>query len=138
MKGDEIRFIGGVHKGKTGWLNASRKSNEASWVYVIVRTEAPDGSVTETQNRVQAWSIAAPKGEPANDLELFFQENPKMDTALTELCKYMAKTGLSPNKIKGSNFMNDFKKLFLERLAWAAGVHSLSVKKGYKGNDGSR
>ena len=83
MKGDEIRFIGGVHKGKTGWLNASRKSNEASWVYVIVRTEAPDGSVTETHNRVQAWSIAAPKGEPANDLELFFQENPKMDTALT-------------------------------------------------------
>jgi hypothetical protein len=132
-KGQEIRFIGGVHKGKTGWLNDSRKSKDLSWVYVHIRTEQADGTVTESGSRVQVWSIAALQGEPANDLECFFQDNPNMDTALTELCKYMAKTGLSTKKIKGTTFMNDFKKLFLERLDWAADAHSRSQKKGYRG-----
>ena len=89
--GRPIRFIGGVHEGKEGFINDGKKGKDG-WVYVIVQEEKEDGSLSMYPTRVQRLSIAEPlQAEPKNDAEALLRYHKDIDKLLYELTKKMSK-----------------------------------------------
>jgi hypothetical protein len=126
-RGDEIRFIGGTHEGKIGWLNKSKKAKDG-WVYVIVNQEKDEeeGTFFDYATRVQLFSIAAPLKDPRNDAEAFLQYHQDIDKLLTEISKKMAKCNV---KASDTEFLKEFHALHMEKLIWAKDVQD---KTGHK------
>ena len=123
-KGKEIRFIGGVHEDKKGWLNASKKAKDKSRAWVIVQEEDEDGTVSEIATWVNMWNIGSPLARPQNNVEAFLQQQPDIDKALSNPCKKMAKCG-----VLAAELDQDFHVIFLERMEWATKVQQLKGNK---------
>ena len=125
LRGKEIRFIGGVHEGKTGWINQARKP-KGGWVYVIVKEENEvDGSFNQYPTHVQLFSIADPlPNDPRNDADAFLQYHKDIDKVVWDLTKRMSKCQV---KAGDKNFLKDFDAIFRERL-----VHCISIQEKFE------
>jgi hypothetical protein len=87
-KGEPIRFVRGLYKGKTGWLNKEKGSTECQF-YVIV--SMANNKIKRT--RVNKESVAAPRDEmaPSSYAEALLQQHPDLEEKMDILCRELAK-----------------------------------------------
>ena len=87
--GAPIRFIGGIYDGKMGWINKTKQAT-LKRIYVIVQLD--DGSQKRTF--VAKKNGAERHKTPKTYTEAIFQQQPKLEKQLNDLCAQLAKCGV--------------------------------------------
>ena len=96
-KGAEIRFVGGRYEGRIGWINDA-KSPTKMRTYVIVYL----GSGQEYPTLVAHKNFSIKRQEqPATYAAAVFQQQPKIEKKLKELCAQLAKCGIGEEEDLG-------------------------------------
>jgi hypothetical protein len=88
-RGHQIRFVSGIYKGKTGWIDNDQKDT-AKMRYVIVDL----GSGRTKKTRVNKESVGKPLGTPSCYAEAVLQQCPDIEQKLIKLCLELAKCSI--------------------------------------------
>lgn len=106
--GDEIRFVGGKHEGKAGWIDTSKKPTPKMF-YVIVNED--DG--TKTATRVMKESVVDAKRalvEPSTFEDACLQQHPEIDRMMDKLAERLAMCSVVPTDHLGTVFLKKLHK----------------------------
>jgi hypothetical protein len=92
-KGDEIRFVGGIYSGKTGWFNAA-KNHTPCMFYVIVALDGGEEKATKV-NKKSARLLSTTEEEPSSFAEACLRQNPDIDASIDKLAQLLAQCGIT-------------------------------------------
>lgn len=114
MRGERIRFVGGTHKGKTGWIDNAKKS-PPKMIYVIVQEE--DGDTTTTRVMRDSIAIAGVTKKPSSYEEACLQQHPDIDKMMDKLVEKLAMCQVEAPKNIAFIFLEKMKKANLKQLS---------------------
>ena len=106
--GEELHFVGGTHKGKTGWIDQSKK-HTPKMCYVIVKED--DG--TQTATRVMKESVVSVKAlltVPSTLEEACLQQHPDIERMMDKLAEKLAMCSVTPSDRLAVIFMEKLQK----------------------------
>lgn len=93
-KGQRVRFIGGTHIKKKGWLRLSKGFRGKNQVYVLVDL----GNDRLKKTYVDLANVAEILPPPTTWTEALFEQHTDVDAALEDLCRKLAKFDLYPER----------------------------------------
>jgi hypothetical protein len=93
-KGQRVRFIGGTHGKKKGWLRLSKGRRGENQIYVLVDL----GNDRLKKTFVALINVAEILPPPTTWTEALLDQHRNVDAALEDLCRRLAKFDLYPQK----------------------------------------
>jgi hypothetical protein len=93
-KGQRVRFIGGTHVKKKGWLRLSKERRGENQIYVLVDL----GNDRVKKTYVSLINVAEILPPPTTWTEALLDQHTDVDAALEDLCRKLAKFDLYPER----------------------------------------
>ena len=94
-KGDPIKFVSGIYKGRKGWVNKT-KGKTTKEIYVIVAEDEKMGLLTKATRVRQSSVEPINNEEPRSYEEAVLQQHPDVDEAMSKLALLMVQCRITP------------------------------------------
>ena len=96
-KGEQIRVVGGIYVGKTGWFDNEGSHTQKMFAVIINQVTNKKGVVVDKATKISRRNVApfiVPK--PASYPEAIMQQHPKTEQLMAKLCRDLAMCEIDP------------------------------------------